>query len=992
VIFTILNRQTKVHARLTFLVASVLCAPALHAADAPGHPMLRIETGSHSAPIRALSSDTAGQYAVTAAEDKTARVWEAASGRLLQVLRPPIGTDAEGKLYAVAISGDGEYIATGGWSKNNDVYIFRRTSGQLAHRITGLPNVIAHLAFAPGGKALLVSLWDKHGIRLYASADNWQSSRETAIDSDYAGDTYGADFSGDGKRLVTTSFDGFVRLYDVAGGALRLLKRARLEAGYQPFTAAFSPDQSKIAVSLADRAAVAVLHADTLETAYSPSVEGIDNGNVSALAWSHDGQQLLAAGTWKRPDAKHGLRRWSKAGKGAHADTSLAGNTIVALRLLPSGKMLFASADPAWGNISATGEGKISSSASLIDFRGSRDTFRLARDGNAAGFGQPAGKAGASGFDIAKLEWVAPLTQWLRPTEKSRGLYVEEWFQGARPFLNRRPLALDQHEIALSVAVDESHAVLGTSFRVRYFSNDGTELWHADAPGSTWQVNLSADGRWVVAGFSDGTLRWYRARDGAEQLALLPHADRKRWILWTPQGYYAASVGGEDLIGWHVNRGAARAADFFPGSRFRATFYRPDVIARILVTADVEKALLAANEAASNKTQTARIETRLPPVIGVISPGDGSNFSSNEIKIGVTLRAPADAPVRALRARVNGKLVELAGKPNLSRPDGAKEEELKIEVGVPLPAQDAEIMLFAENQHGFSTPAVLRLKWSAGVPAATSPASVAPRIENAPDTHKTENPADTRPALYVLAVGVSKYRDTKIALEYASKDASDFANVWAAQQGRLYRKVVVKQLTDANATRDGVLDGLEWIRRETTSRDVGVVFLAGHGVNDNDGTYYYLPQDVDVDKLKRTGVIFTEIRNTLSTLPGKALFFIDTCHSGNAIGTGRRSALSDLTAVVNELSSAENGVIVFAASTGKQYAQESAEWRNGVFTKSLLEGLTGKADLAKSGRVTHKMLDLYASERVKALTKGSQSPVTIVPNGVPDFPIAISKP
>ena len=109
------------------------------------------------------------------------------------------------------------------------------------------------------------------------------------------------------------------------------------------------------------------------------------------------------------------------------------------------------------------------------------------------------------------------------------------------------------------------------------------------------------------------------------------------------------------------------------------------------------------------------------------------------------------------------------------------------------------------------------------------------------------------------------------------------------------------------------------------------------------------------------------------------------------LGTGRRSVNNDLTAVVNELSSAENGVIVFAASTGRQFAQESSEWGNGAFTKAVIEGMTGKADISRTGRVTHKMLDLYVSERVKALTRGTQSPVTIVPQGISDFPVAISQ-
>jgi uncharacterized caspase-like protein len=92
------------------------------------------------------------------------------------------------------------------------------------------------------------------------------------------------------------------------------------------------------------------------------------------------------------------------------------------------------------------------------------------------------------------------------------------------------------------------------------------------------------------------------------------------------------------------------------------------------------------------------------------------------------------------------------------------------------------------------------------------------------------------------------------------------------------------------------------------------------------------------------------------------------------------------------LSSADNGVIVFAAATGRQFAQESSDWGNGAFTKAILEGLGGRADFNKSGRITHKMLDLYLSERVKSLTEGAQSPVTIVPNGVPDFPLVLGSP
>jgi hypothetical protein len=72
-------------------------------------------------------------------------------------------------------------------------------------------------------------------------------------------------------------------------------------------------------------------------------------------------------------------------------------------------------------------------------------------------------------------------------------------------------------------------------------------------------------------------------------------------VLWTPSGYYDCSPGAEELIGWHVNNGKDRAADFFPAEQFRGVYYRPDVISRVLKAGDEAIALRQANEAARRK-------------------------------------------------------------------------------------------------------------------------------------------------------------------------------------------------------------------------------------------------------------------------------------------------------------------------------------------------------------------------------------------------------
>jgi uncharacterized caspase-like protein len=170
-----------------------------------------------------------------------------------------------------------------------------------------------------------------------------------------------------------------------------------------------------------------------------------------------------------------------------------------------------------------------------------------------------------------------------------------------------------------------------------------------------------------------------------------------------------------------------------------------------------------------------------------------------------------------------------------------------------------------------------------------------------------------------------------------------------------------------------------------------MVFLSGHGLDDPALGYVYLPVNADPDKLKRTGVAMADFRSTLAALTGKVVFFLDTCHAGSVLGDVRKGVFTDTTAVVNELASAENGVVVFSSSTGRQYSLEDKAWGNGAFAKAVIEGLNGAADFQKSGRITFKMLDLYVSDRVKELTKGAQSPVTQAPGGVPDFPLALTR-
>lgn len=538
------------------------------------------------------------------------------------------------------------------------------------------------------------------------------------------------------------------------------------------------------------------------------------------------------------------------------------------------------------------------------------------------------------------------------------GLALSDWQNTNDPKINGKPVAfLEPDELCRSadIAPAGERVVFGASWTINCVNTEGILLWEADVQGEAWAVNISGNGRCVAAALDNGLINWYSMADGKLLLSLYAHPDNRRWVLWTPSGYYDCAPGAEDLIGWHLNNGPDHEAYFFPASKFRDRFFRPDIIENILVTYDEQQAISLANAAANRVVAQTTLRQSLPPVVRIIAPAHGEEVNSTTITLKYSATSPNGEPVTAVKTLVNGRPVESQR--------GFKPTGNTHEITLTIPPHDATLSVMAQNTHGWSEAATVSLKW-----------------KGATQTDLL------KPTLYLLAIGVSQYADPHLKLELAAKDARDFASTMQLQKGGLYKEVVTQVLTDGQASRVNIIKGLKWLRTNTTSRDVAILFMAGHGINDNAGTFYFLPAEADVEEIEATCLMFAEIQNTVATVPGKIVVFADACHSGNIMG-GRRAA--DMNGLVNELVSAENGGVVFTSSTGKQYSLEKAEWGNGAFTKALIEGMNGKADLFGKGTITVKTLDAWVADRVKQLTAGRQSPTAIIPNGIQDFPVGV---
>jgi uncharacterized caspase-like protein len=85
------------------------------------------------------------------------------------------------------------------------------------------------------------------------------------------------------------------------------------------------------------------------------------------------------------------------------------------------------------------------------------------------------------------------------------------------------------------------------------------------------------------------------------------------------------------------------------------------------------------------------------------------------------------------------------------------------------------------------------------------------------------------------------------------------------------------------------------------------------------------------------------------------------------------------------------GVHVVAASTKDQFATEVKDLGHGVFTYTLLEGLSGKADGSpKDGTVTVREILSYVESRLPEVTEKykQQAQYPVVDSRGMDFPIA----
>ena len=257
---------------------------------------------------------------------------------------------------------------------------------------------------------------------------------------------------------------------------------------------------------------------------------------------------------------------------------------------------------------------------------------------------------------------------------------------------------------------------------------------------------------------------------------------------------------------------------------------------------------------------------------------------------------------------------------------------------------------------------------------------------------------------YALVVGIANYTAVRPLPETVLKDARDVAALLKQPERAGYLPDHVKLILDKDASKQAILDGLQWLASCAGADATAVVYYSGHGGRKEDGSdagNYLIPVDTRLDALKATAISSDELTSALRAIhSGRLIVLLDACHSG---GTGDAKDIGPLAleaapqalvlkggidqAIYDQLSQGA-GRAIFASSRTSEVSYVLPNATNSLFTQTLLEALSGKARQRGDGLL--RLFDVveYVWEEVPK-RYAQQHPIFKAQDLDANFPIAL---
>jgi WD40 repeat protein len=951
-------------------------------------PILQLDTGGHMARITGLAFTPDGSQLVSASEDKLIRVWDVATGKTLRAIRGEADVVLAGKIYAMVLSPDGKWLAAAGLTDKSvgsapccgDIRLYDFASGELVALLKGHENVVLSLAFSPDSSRLISGSADFTSIIW-----NVREGKPLHRLQGHTGNIEAVGFTPDGARVVTGAFDSDLRLWRLADGA----EIARMTGhGGKVRSLAFTKDGT---VASGDSAGEIRLWDDQTGRFLRTLVR--QENDVVSLRVSPDGNKLLSGiaglplechvydvasgreliayrghenivlATAISPDG-----RWAATGGGSNHEIHVwdlasgvrrNGPDGAPLSLAGAGRPVWAagfSADGreiAWGNTRKSSRGTVE--------------YALALPRGADAFAAPHALVAKAAENFHQEEWSHG--DWSLSHGEGGDYGAPDailYIIGKRIDVSIERGPADGYGHSAYTFTPDGETVIsggGGGMIIAYDLTGDTIGAFKGHEGDVWAVAPSPDGRYLVSGSDDQTMRLWNLQTRELLVTIFRGVDGE-WVMWTPQGYYADSPGADKMIGWQINKGPDKAADYVTAEQLRKHLNRPDIVAKAIQLASAEEAVRTSY---GTEFKLSDLLARPAPHLRVLSPEAGAPVKTSAgVNVKIALDATPD-PVTRIRIQVNGRQFD-----DFLPEDGASFGPGEHLFPVPL----------AKGQNAIAVTALNEIGWS--------------KVQDGTltVTNETAGDLDKRGTLYILAIGVTKYpgvasmcspKDT-CDLDFTGVDASAFADAMEQRLGPLHDKVVRRVLENGGAPEDAptaanIIDALG-VLRDAGPTDTVAVFLAGHGVNDGPN-YRFVSTDAASaanGALKPSSVVpWYAIEEAIDGAKGRRLLFIDTCHSANAYN----QRLGNAAYYAN--------ILAYSSARWDQLSWEDPNVGHGLFTYALVEGMSGAADLNHDGRVDTAELAEYLRKRVPELAakqKREQEPQFFKGRDAEVYPIA----
>jgi hypothetical protein len=472
--------------------------------------------------------------------------------------------------------------------------------------------------------------------------------------------------------------------------------------------------------------------------------------------------------------------------------------------------------------------------------------------------------------------------------------------------------------------------------------------------------------------------------NGNKIVTIVP-VDENKLITYTPDGYYMTTKGGVGGIAFRVNN------KVYPPEQFDLKYNRPDIVLSRLGYED--STLITAYHLAYLK--------RLKKM-GFTESDLGDDFEIPETKI-INFE---ELPVITDSSEISMNLEFSDTKYNLDRINiWINDVAIYGKNGISL--KDQEVNTYESNIILDLIEGLNKIQVSC-----YNEKGVESLKETVEITYKTIK--EHKPDLYLITIGTSVYKDSRFNLQYAEKDALDIVSTYSVN--KYFNRVITKTLTNDQVTLDNV-KGLKVFLKDATINDQVIIFVAGHGVLDNNLDYYIASHNMDFSNPSIRGIAYEELEVLLDGIkPLKKILLIDACHSGEVdkdemeiaqtekvesgdvvfrnAGAGVITKQSNLglqntSALAKELFTdlrRGTGATIVSSAGGGEYAFEGDQWNNGLFTYCFIHGIKSKeADLNKDGDIMLSELQQYVQNQVSILSNGKQQPTSRIENLVMDF-------